>query len=63
MTENKGAATGLRHRDQTTPDDSTDGPKVAHTELRALNKGPRPRAKILPPELSDDDDMFNDMPV
>ena len=37
---------------------------AAHTELRPAGTGPKPRAKVLPPEVRDgDDDMFNDMPV
>ena len=42
----------------------------AHTELVPAGEGPRPRAKVLPPEISEDDeegdsddDLFNDMPV
>jgi hypothetical protein len=43
----------------TNPEDQT-----AHTELRPAGKGPKPRAKVLPPEVRDgDDDMFNDLPV
>jgi hypothetical protein len=42
-------------------------PKAApHTELRPAGTGPRPRSKVMPPELRDepgDDDPFNDMPV
>ena len=37
---------------------------TAHTEVRNVSRTPRPRARILPPELrEDDDDLFNDMPV
>jgi hypothetical protein len=34
----------------------------AHTELVPAGQGPRPRARVLPSEVSDDD-LFNDMPV
>jgi hypothetical protein len=38
----------------------------AHTELRPAGSTPRPRSKVVPPELGDEpgeDDPFNDMPV
>jgi len=38
--------------------------QMAHTEVRAPHRTPRPRAKTLPPELDDsDDDLFNDLPI
>lgn len=63
MTEKEAAATRLRRRDRTVRDDADDTTPEAHTELRAADAGPRPRARALPPELRDDDDLFNDMPV
>jgi hypothetical protein len=50
---------------QTKPGHGTEG-EGAHTELRPAGATPRPRAKVLPPELEDEpgsDDPFNDMPV
>lgn len=38
----------------------------AHTELRPQDEAvghPAPRSKVLPKDLDDDDDLFNDMPV
>lgn len=38
----------------------------AHTELRPARGTPRPRSRVLPPEIEDEpgeDDPFNDMPV
>ena len=42
------------------------GPGEAHTELVPAGEGPRKRARVLPPEVGEDDgddDLFNDMPV
>jgi hypothetical protein len=43
-----------------------EGQEGAHTELRPAGGTPRPRSKVLPPEIEDgpgEDDPFNDMPV
>lgn len=51
-------------RDRDVPEATGPEEQAAHTELRPAGKGPKPRAKVLPPEVRDgDDDMFNDMPV
>lgn len=61
-----------------TPEKDTTREETVHTELRrhenapesegakapeARAKGPAPRAKTLPPDLDESDDLFNDMPV
>ena len=64
MTDHKPATTRRKQREQSTLDDRPDVLEQAHTELRAVGKRPAPRAKVMPPELrDDDDDLFNDMPV
>jgi hypothetical protein len=66
MTEKTSAAkTELKPRDKDRGAVAED-PSAAkpHTELRTAGKGPKPRSKVIPEELrDDDDDLFNDMPV
>jgi hypothetical protein len=43
-----------------------EGREGAHTELRPAGGAPRPRSRVLPPEIEggpDEDDPFNDVPV
>lgn len=66
MTETRRATTALKRQDQAGPEDKKgdEAAAQAHTELREAGTRPRPRSRIVPPELrDDDDDMFNDMPV
>jgi hypothetical protein len=63
MTDKTTAATGVKPKDQAAPERDANARPQAHTELREVGKAPRPRAKVMPPGLRDDDDLFNDMPV
>jgi hypothetical protein len=43
-----------------------EGKEGAHTELRPAGDAPRPRSRLLPPEIEDEpgeDDPFNDVPI
>lgn len=62
-TDKKPAATAVKPQDQAAPEKDRAATEKPHTELRAVGEKPRPRSKIMPPELRDDDDLFNDMPV
>jgi hypothetical protein len=62
MTDRKTAETATRQQGQGRDIGAEDG--IAHTELRAAGGKIRPRSKVMPDEVgNDDDDMFNDMPV
>ena len=82
MTERKTARTGPKPEDKAGEDAakddapaqgvSRDGTGDPHTELVPAGEGPRKRARVLPPEVGEDDgddgdggddDLFNDMPV
>jgi hypothetical protein len=64
MTDKTTAATGVKPKDQAAPERDANARPQAHTELRTAGKGPKPRSKVIPEELrDDDDDLFNDMPV
>ena len=68
----RGSERHMTKDDQKVPGDTPGAaPEKAHTELRPSKAHPkdeaaakpRPRAKVMPKDLDDDDDLFNDMPV
>ena len=64
MTDQKRTTTGPKPRQEATRESQTEPADAPHTEVLSPGRKPQPRAKVLPPELGeDDDDMFNDMPV